>query len=71
LKKPVVVSNGPKPHFPDPDVKYGAFRVLPRTDGKYIVVDERLPAGKRIVKVFVQLKAAIFAAQLWHTQGLG
>lgn len=60
-----------KAHYPDPDIRYGHFRVLPRTDGMFIVYDERRPAANRTVKVFRTQKAAAEAAMNWHRLGHG
>jgi len=35
--------------YPDPGVRRGPLRVLPRTDLHYIVVDERRPMGDQVV----------------------
>ena len=59
------------PHFPDPEVSFGAFRVLPRTDGKWIVYDARRGLGRRTLRVFRKQKEAAEAASLWHRQGHG
>ncbi len=57
-------------HFSDPGIQYGALRVLPRTDGFWIVYDVRRPIGKRTVgKPFPSMKAADFAAKNWAAQG--
>jgi hypothetical protein len=37
-------------HYPDPKIEHGPFRVLPRTDGGYVVADSRRPAGDQAVK---------------------
>jgi hypothetical protein len=59
-------------HHPDPGIAHGAFRVLPRTDGLWVVVDERRPPGYRTVgKPFKSQKAAELAAKTWHAQGHG
>jgi hypothetical protein len=58
-------------HFPDPDIIFGAFRVLPRTDGKWAVVDERRPPGERTVHVATKKDHASFVARTWHEQGHG
>ena len=57
--------------WPDPDVRHGHLRVLPRTDGQFVVIDERRPAGKQALRVFTKLKDASHAAELWHKQGYG
>ncbi len=44
--------------WPDPDIRHGHFRVLPRTDGTFAVLDDRLPAGKQTIRVFRSLSAA-------------
>lgn len=57
-------------HYPDPDITYGPYRVLPRTDGGHVVVDLRLPLGKRTVRRFRTLAGARECAQnLWVLSG--
>lgn len=34
----------------DPEVRIGAYRLLPRADGAWIAIDESLPPGQRTVK---------------------
>lgn len=59
-------------HYPDPDVECGSFRVLPRTDGLYVVIDTRRQPGARTVgKPFKKLKDAIAHAKRWHEEGYG
>ncbi len=58
-------------HFPDPDLVHGHFRVLPRTDGKWIVYDDRRAPGKRTVRVFRKRDEAELNARTWHEQGHG
>lgn len=58
-------------HFPDPGLQFGAFRVLPRTDGTFAVIDERRPAGDRTVMIFQWLAEAERAAKAWFEQGHG
>ena len=55
----------------DPELRYGNFRVMRRTDGKFIVVDEREPPGERTVMVFKTLAEATVSAKAWHEQGHG
>jgi hypothetical protein len=40
------------PTIPDPGIVHGSFRVLQRTDGVYIVVDQRRPPGDRTIARF-------------------
>lgn len=40
------------PTIPDPGVSHGAFRVLQRTDGPYLVLDTRRPPGEQTIAVF-------------------
>jgi hypothetical protein len=47
----------------DPQIEAGPFRVLPRTDGKFVVVDTRRPLGERTVLVLADLKSAERACQ--------
>jgi len=61
-------------HFPDPGLQFGAFRVLPRTDGRWAVCDERRPPGEQTVMTFqgrTGRAQAERAAQTWHEQGHG
>jgi hypothetical protein len=59
-------------HYPDPDVTIGVFRILPQTDGGYVIVDTRRPPGRRTVgKKFKKLKDAVATAKAWHEQGHG
>ncbi len=60
-------------HYPDPEVQHGAFRVLPRTDGGFVVVDTRRPPGQRTVgkRKFKTLQDAAHAAKTWHDAGHG
>lgn len=61
-------------HYPDPGVSFGAFRVLPRTDGRWAVVDERRPVGNQTVMTFegkTGRKQAEKAARTWFEQGHG
>lgn len=37
---------------------FGRYRVSPRTDGKYVVLDAERPAGSRVVDVFDTLDEA-------------
>lgn len=60
------------PHYPDPGVEYGAFRVLPRTDGGFVVYDpRRAPAKRQVGPRFRTLEDAAAAAKAWHVQGHG
>ncbi len=58
-------------HFPDPGLTYGHFRVLPRTDGKWAVFDDRRKPGESTVKTFRKKGDAIDAAEAWHRLGHG
>jgi hypothetical protein len=59
-------------HYPDPDVQHGAFKVLPRTDGGFVVVDTRRKLGKRTVgEKYRTLEAAAADAKKWHEEGHG
>lgn len=61
-------------HHPDPNITFGAFRVLPRTDGGHVVVDERRDPGDRTVMRFQgkhSLRDATRAAREWNKQGHG
>jgi hypothetical protein len=59
-------------HHPDPGIEHGNFRVLPRTDGGYVVVDGRRKPGKQTVGgKFRTLEDAAQAALTWHQQGHG
>lgn len=58
--------------FPDPNVEHGAFRVLPRTDGGYIIVDTRRPPGRQTVgEKFRNIGDAAVTAKTWHDAGHG
>lgn len=58
--------------YPDPGVEHGAFKVLPRTDGGYVVIDTRRRPGKRTVgEKFRTLQEASSHAELWHKEGHG
>lgn len=70
----------PHPHqvFPDPGIQHGHFRVLPRTDGGFVVVDDRRPVADQAVKnkkgeVMRWAKAADagWVAREWHRLGHG
>jgi hypothetical protein len=52
-------------HFPDPDIQFGHFRVLPRTDGKWAVIDLRRDPGARTIKAFSKKETAVEAAEKW------
>lgn len=56
-------------HFPDPDIRFGHFRVLPRTDGHWAVCDDRRAPGYQTVKTFTKKDTAIKAAEKWHREG--
>lgn len=56
-------------HYPDPDIQFGPFRVLPRTDGKWAVTDTRREPGKRTIKAFSKKDVAEQAAKKWHQEG--
>jgi hypothetical protein len=47
----------------DPQIAVGPLRVLPRTDGRWIVFDERAPLGKMDVYVGATQADAIDAAK--------
>lgn len=47
--------------WPDPGIRRGALRVLPRTDGRWIVIDERRPVGDRTVALELSRDAAACA----------
>lgn len=53
------------------DEEYGVFRVLLRTDRRFIVYDPRLPPGKRTLRVFRKRAEAERAASTWHRLGHG
>jgi hypothetical protein len=53
-----------KPVYPDPDVRYGPFRVLPCTSGGFVVYDVREPPGTS-ARRFKTLKAATIAARTY------
>lgn len=36
--------------FPDPDIRHGPFRVLPQTDGGYVIEDTRRAPGERVIR---------------------
>ena len=58
--------------YRDPELTFGAFRVLPRTDGGYVVVDTRRKPGKQTVGAkFKTLEDAAHAAEQWHGAGHG
>jgi hypothetical protein len=56
-------------HYPDPGLSFGHFTVLPRTDGKWAVVDDRRALGARTIKAFSKKDLAVEAAQKWHSEG--
>ncbi len=59
-------------HYPDPGETHGAFRVLPRTDGGYVIQDTRRALGSQTVgKKFKKLEDAVRTAKAWHEQGHG
>ncbi len=59
-------------HFPDPGIEHGAFRVLPRTSGGYVVVDiRRRPGNQTVGPVFKKLEDAARTAEAWHKEGHG
>lgn len=57
--------------YPDPGIQHGHFRVLPRTDGQWCVLDDREPPGKQTVMVFKSKEAASVSAADWHRLGHG
>jgi len=58
-----------KPHYKDPGITHGHFRVLPRTDGLWAVIDEREPPGYQTVMTFKKLEQAAVSAEAWFKQG--
>lgn len=39
-------------HYPDPNIRFGHFRVLPYTPGGYVVIDDRRPvASQRVARM--------------------
>lgn len=59
-------------HYPDPSISHGVFRVLPRTDGGFIVFDPRRALGRmQVGPVFARLEDAANAARAWHEAGHG
>jgi hypothetical protein len=58
-------------HYADPEIRHGAFRVLPRTDGQWAVLDERLPPGQRTIHITPKKVDAEACAKTWHAQGHG
>jgi hypothetical protein len=54
--------------FPDPGITIGRFRVLPRTDGRWIVYDPERPFARRTVEVGTTRDAAILLARRLNTQ---
>jgi hypothetical protein len=62
----------PHDHLKDPEVHHGSFRVLPRADGGYVVIDVRRKPGYQTVGgKFPDLKQAAQAAEAWHKEGHG
>ena len=57
--------------YPDPSVEIGAFRVLPRTTGGFVVIDTRRAPGNQTVHWFPTLEFATKTAQSWKDQGHG
>lgn len=49
--------------FPDPKIRHGAFRVLPRTDGKFIVFDDVTKTSAEGTASFPTIAAAEYAAK--------
>lgn len=47
----------------DPQLEIGPFRILPRTDGRFAVYDERLPLGSRSAAIEDTKEAAVAAAK--------
>lgn len=45
-------------HYPDPDVRFGHFRVLPITTGGFAVIDDRRPPGRQRVARMSHLEDA-------------
>jgi hypothetical protein len=61
-----------RPHYPDPGIAHGVFRVLPVTTGGFVVYDpRRAPAKRQVGPVFKRLEDADYAARTWHEQGHG
>jgi len=58
-----------KPHHKDPGIRHGHFRVLPRTDGLWVVIDEREPPGYQTVMTFKKMEQAAVSAEDWFKQG--
>ena len=57
------------PHFPDPGIQHGPFKVLPRTDGLWAVLDTRRAPGEQSLKAFRKKETAEQAAMKWHQEG--
>ncbi len=50
-------------HFPDPGIVVGPYRILPRTDGRWIAYDDRLPLGARAAAIQDSKELAIKEAK--------
>ncbi len=66
------------PHYKDPDIEHGSFKVLPRTTGGYVIVDLRRSPGKRLVVdpngntyTWATAKEAGAVALEWNRKGFG
>lgn len=49
--------------LPDPNLSFGPYRILPRTDGWWAVVDERMPPGARSAAILETKDLAVTEAK--------
>jgi hypothetical protein len=55
-------------HVRDPEIRFGSFKVLQRTDSAWIVIDETRPIGKRTVLVCKKQETAARACEKMHRE---
>lgn len=53
---------------PDPDIQFGRYKVLRRTDGAYAVFDTQAPIFKGTVALFKSLDGATRRAKKLHEE---
>lgn len=53
----------------DPNITIGPYRVLTRTDGKWILVDDRLPLGERTAAIRTSKDAILACAERLVSEG--
>lgn len=56
------------PTLRDPGVEVGPYRILPRTDGRWIAYDERQPVGRRTAFVGDSEEEVTATARAFHAR---